>query len=201
MTTHACGGVALPHVFMHVIGCAGCWSPAVDYCSSRPLLSKKTAEALGVAVQPVTGEAGPLTAIDGMIVQVLGTAHLTMSGEAANVHMPEVSAEFRVVKSLDVVVADLLIGIDTVSSSLAGVQLEHDRAGGELTKVTFGANPQMPAAVSTLAVGEDTDQRMPKHVSVAQDEDRVCTGQVGFRSVSLRMSMGGRCLQSSHLLQ
>ena len=176
VTTRARGGVALPRVFVSVTGCA------VDSCSSRSLLAKETAEMLGVAVRPVADETGPLTAIDGTTVQVLGTANLTISREDANVHMPEISAEFQVVKSLDLVAADLLIGIDIVSS-LGGVQLVYDEASGELTKVTSRTKPQNPAAVGALAEREDTAQKMPGHVSVVQDDDHVTLTMSGGEAV------------------
>ena len=172
MTTRTRGGVALPRVFVSVTGCAGRWTAGVDSCSSRSLLAKETAEMLGVAVRPVADEAGPLTAIDGTTVQVLGTANLTISRDDVNFHGPEVSAEFQVVKSLEVVAADLLIGIDIVSS-LGGVYLVYDEASGGLTKVTFGPKPQNPAAVGALAEPENTGQKMPGHVSVAQEDGRV----------------------------
>ena len=172
VTTRARGGMALPRIFVSVTGCAGRWTAAVDSCSSRSLLAKETAEMLGVAVRPVADEAGPLTAIDGTTVQVLGTANLTISKDDVNVHVPEVSAEFQVVKSLEVVAADLLIGIDIVSS-LGGVHLVYDEASGGLTKVTFGPKLQNPAAVGALAEPESTTQKMPGHVSVAQEDGRV----------------------------
>ena len=70
------------------------------------------------------------------------------------------------VKSSEVVAADLLTGIDIISS-LGGVHLVYDEASGRLTKVVFGPKPQNPAAVGALAEPENTAQKMLGHVSVA----------------------------------
>ena len=159
-------GVPLPRIYVCADGCPERLSAAIDSCSSRSLISKQTINAYSIPVVPVPVPEC-ITAIDGMPLDVVGVADLTISRKDDKVRLPTVSAKFLVVESLDVVSADLLVGLDIISST-GGVKLQYSEADGALTHVLFGKEPGVAAAAGTT-VKDDADPVMPRHISVTQD--------------------------------
>ena len=101
-------GVSLPRVYGCVEGCPERLRAAVD--SNLSLVSLEVAWANGIVVL----EAGdcPITISHGSALTIIETAKLSASCDDECVHLPTIGAEYSVVDSLDVVSADLLIGLD-----------------------------------------------------------------------------------------
>ena len=98
----------------------------------------------------------------------MGKANLSISRDDEHVHLPPISAEFLVVETLDAVSADLLVGLDIISSA-GGVRLDYGEEPGVLTQVVFGERPVV-AAASEAKIGP---RSMPRHVTVEEDELKV----------------------------
>ena len=70
------------------------------------------------------------------------------------------------VGSLSTVGADILIGLDIISTS-GGVKLQYDSENGVLTDVVFG--PGGTPTVAAAAASDATASETPRHVTVVQD--------------------------------
>ena len=158
-------GGSLPKIYVSVGGQK--LKAAIDSCSNRSLVSTSTAHALGVPVgKPEDVDA--ITAIDGNSLDVVGVAELTVSRHDDKVYLPEIVAQFLVVKSLDVIRSDLLIGIDVISSA-GGVALEYAEAGGPLTGAVFGSRP----VVAVAQENPSASGRLPRQIQVHRDGKKV----------------------------
>ena len=114
--------------------------------------------------------AGPqatVTALDGQSLTVSGKVWLTLSRNDDAVHLPEVKAEFLVVDHLDVVDADLLLGLNIITG-LGGVSLGYDK-NNDLCSVSFGRS----SSVTLANVGEQQLDKLPRHVTVCENGDDV----------------------------
>ena len=138
---------------------------AVDSCSNRSLVSMATVRELGVPVSKAEWM-DTITAIDGNALDVVGVAQLTVFRHDEIVYLPEIAAQFLVVNSLDVIRADLLIGLDVISSA-GGVALHYTEARGALTEAVFGSRPVV-AAVEEKCAGI-----VQRHVQVIHDGETV----------------------------
>ena len=118
-------GVSLPRIYVYADGCDARLRAAVDSCSNRSLMSMGIARANAIPVMPA-GDC-PITAIDGSTLKIVGKANLSISRDDEHVHLPPISAEFLVVETLDAVSADLLVGLDIISSA-GGVRLDYGGA-------------------------------------------------------------------------
>ena len=76
-----------------------------------------------------------ISGIDGTPLKVQGCTQILLSRMDEHVHLPEFCADCVVVESLSQVNADVVMGVDTISS-LGGVDLKYDE--GCLTAVQFG---------------------------------------------------------------
>ena len=159
-------GVSLPRIYVYADGCDARLRAAVDSCSNRSLMSMGIARANAIPVMPA-GDC-PITAIDGSTLKIVGKANLSISRDDEHVHLPPISAEFLVVETLDAVPADLLVGLDIISSA-GGVRLDYGEEPGVLTQVVFGERPVV-AAASEAKIGP---RSMPRHVTVEEDELKV----------------------------
>ena len=157
-------GVALPKIFVNVAEGSCRLRGAVDSCSNRSLISSAVASGLGCPVLPT--DLVKITAMDGKPVGVVGAVQLCVFRQDDNVHLPEISAQFLVVDSLSTVGADILIGLDIISSS-GGVKLQYDSENGVLTNVVFG--PGGTPTVAAAAASDAAASEMPRHVTVVQD--------------------------------
>ena len=166
LTAHAKTGVSLPRIYVYADGCDARLRAAVDSCSNRSLMSMGIARANAIPVMPA-GDC-PITAIDGSTLKIVGKANLSISRDDEHVHLPPISAEFLVVETLDAVSADLLVGLDIISSA-GGVRLDYGEEPGVLTQVVFGERPVV-AAASEAKIGP---RSMPRHVTVEEDELKV----------------------------
>ena len=182
-------GVSLPRIKVHVRGCSVPLRAAVDSCSHRSLIALEVAHQHDMSIlqvatdcQPITaidgnvlpitaidGNVLPITAIDGNVLNVISVVKLSMSRDDQSVYLPEVTSEFLVVKSLQAVSVELLIGLDVISSA-GGVQLEYEEKSGQLSSVVFGKRRDVEAAVAAEGVRVSN---MPCHVTVTRDGSRV----------------------------
>ena len=172
---------------------------AVDSCSSKSLISYRVVSELGVPVQLV--ESNPrITAIDGQEVVVSGQVRLTVHRDDDKVHLPEVTADFLVVDTLVVVDADILLGLDIISS-VGGVHLGY-APDGVLATVWFG-RPRDPSTASDTTSESDNPEssaKLPRDVSVSRDGPNVTLSmgdaevafdaERGFWEVQWRWSAG-----------
>lgn len=158
-------GVALPKIFVNVREGNCRLRAAIDSCSNRSLISSGAAAGLACSVLPTDLE--DITAIDGKPVRVVGAVQLCVSRQDDHVYLPEISAQFLVVDTLSVVQAELLIGLDVISS-LGGVSLQYDGDSGVLTDVVFGAGGKPTVAAAANLVGQQSTSEMPRHVTVVQ---------------------------------
>ena len=122
-----------------------------------------------MSILQVAADCQLITATDGNVLNVVSVVKLSMSRDDQSVYMPEVTSEFLVVKSLQAVTVELLIGLDVICSA-GGVQLEYEEKSGQLSSVVFGKRPDVAAAVASEGVRASN---MPRHVTVTRDGSRV----------------------------
>ena len=144
-------GVSFPKIKVYVRSCSVPLRAAVDSCSHRSLIALEVAHEHGMSILQVAADCQPITAIDGNVLNVVSVVKLSMSRDDQSVYMPEVTSEFLVVKSLQAVTVELLIGLDVISSA-GGVQLEYEEKSGQLSSVVFGKRPDVEAAVASEGV-------------------------------------------------
>ena len=146
---------------------------AVDTCSSWTLVSKELVTSMGLDLAQATVSA---TAIDGSPVCILGRTELILSRQDDAVRLPEHAAQLQVVDDLDVVQADVLIGLDVISA-LGGVNLRYD--DGELVNVVFGSAEN---ELSRQALPESSDLSADGHPSRHVDVCHEANGDVVLSS-------------------
>ena len=83
----------------------------MDTGSTRTIVSKRVVEGLSLTVCAVLSE-GPLVALDGKAVNVLGTATVQLSRLDGPVHLEPVSIAAIVIDDRTAVATDVLIGSD-----------------------------------------------------------------------------------------
>ena len=143
----------------------------VDTGSTRTLVSQEFAEQSSMAFLPTT--AAPMLALDGSPLEVLGAATVTLVRTDGAVSLPRLQVEAYVVDNLSVVNADVLIGIDVVTSS-GGLHLKY-ADDGALEGVEFG--PALHDSVENhsgvcAALPDQDDHPLP-HVHVERNGDDV----------------------------
>ena len=117
-----------------------------------------------------------MVTLDGSDLQVVGEVSVSLERTDGPVHLPQISVTAHVVKSLDAVQADILIGADVVAGS-GGLHLDYSD-DGSLRRVWFGAE-HIPKDVAACAQPV-SDVHPSRHVDVVRDgEDVVLTADDG----------------------
>ena len=87
LALRATDAVSLPRTYVDVGGYTGRLKAAVDPCSNHSLISVETARSHDIEVMLVHGDC-PITAIDGLLLAIIGLAKLTIARDDEFVFCP-----------------------------------------------------------------------------------------------------------------
>ena len=131
---------------------------AVDTCACRSLASQKFTERMELTIEPHDEE---LVGLGGEPVLVRGCVTVSLQRNDERVQLPCTNMKFLIVDQLDVVSADLVIGVDVISR-LGGVDLSYDEDGalcGVTIRPESNHEPEVVAATSS---------NLSRHVAVRE---------------------------------
>ncbi|XP_065196502.1 uncharacterized protein LOC135827994 [Sycon ciliatum] len=141
---------------------------AVDTCATRSLVAEAFLTDHGIEYEPDTEV--QMNALNGSAVELLGAVELLVERVEAGcpVHLPRTQVKAFVVRKLDAVNADVLVGADVIAA-VGGVHLGYGD-DGSLSSVQFGApETDRPAIVAATVPAAHPS----RHVTVSKDGEDV----------------------------
>ena len=141
---------------------------AVDTCATRSLVAEAFLTDHGIEYEPDTEV--QMNALNGSAVELLGAVELLVERVEVGcpVHLPRTQVKAFVVRKLDAVNADVLVGADVIAA-VGGVHLGYGD-DGSLSSVQFGApETDRPAIVAATVPAAHPS----RHVTVSKDGEDV----------------------------